>query len=187
MSVLPAVLGPVSITLTSVRVTEYLSLSVAESLQCSPVVLRATRTLSKLLKVSLTSLVISIKWGDEVPTFGPLQGLSDMLLVKHAAEAYVAAVAVCVVLVINNVLKTFFFLKFVLFKIFSYLEIYNERVRDLLRRKSSKTFNLRVREHPKEGPYVEGKKEVSRLHTLAYSPLGGCKNKRYKTQVMVRI
>lgn len=47
----------------------------------------------------------------------------------------------------------------VLFKIFSYLEIYNERVRDLLRRKSSKTFNLRVREHPKEGPYVEGKSE----------------------------
>ncbi|XP_051831855.1 kinesin-like protein KIF16B isoform X1 [Antechinus flavipes] len=37
----------------------------------------------------------------------------------------------------------------------SYLEIYNERVRDLLRRKSSKTYNLRVREHPKEGPYVE--------------------------------
>ncbi|XP_078452248.1 kinesin-like protein KIF16B [Lampetra planeri] len=37
----------------------------------------------------------------------------------------------------------------------SYLEIYNERVRDLLRRKSSKSFNLRVREHPKEGPYVE--------------------------------
>uniref|UniRef100_A0A8C2QNM2 Kinesin family member 16B n=1 Tax=Cricetulus griseus TaxID=10029 RepID=A0A8C2QNM2_CRIGR len=37
----------------------------------------------------------------------------------------------------------------------SYLEIYNERVRDLLRRKSSKMFNLRVREHPKEGPYVE--------------------------------
>ncbi|XP_008994033.1 kinesin-like protein KIF16B isoform X9 [Callithrix jacchus] len=37
----------------------------------------------------------------------------------------------------------------------SYLEIYNEHVRDLLRRKSSKTFNLRVREHPKEGPYVE--------------------------------
>lgn len=47
----------------------------------------------------------------------------------------------------------------VLFKIFSYLEIYNERVRDLLRRKSSKTFNLRVREHPKEGPYVEGKSD----------------------------
>ncbi|XP_023686832.1 kinesin-like protein KIF16B isoform X2 [Paramormyrops kingsleyae] len=37
----------------------------------------------------------------------------------------------------------------------SYLEIYNERVRDLLRKKSSKAYNLRVREHPKEGPYVE--------------------------------
>ncbi|XP_048842785.1 kinesin-like protein KIF16B isoform X2 [Brienomyrus brachyistius] len=37
----------------------------------------------------------------------------------------------------------------------SYLEIYNERVRDLLRRKSTKAYNLRVREHPKEGPYVE--------------------------------
>lgn len=37
----------------------------------------------------------------------------------------------------------------------SYLEIYNERVRDLLRRKSTKNYNLRVREHPKEGPYVE--------------------------------
>ncbi|KAF7216605.1 kinesin-like protein KIF16B isoform X2 [Nothobranchius furzeri] len=37
----------------------------------------------------------------------------------------------------------------------SYLEIYNERVRDLLRRKSSHTYNLRVREHPKDGPYVE--------------------------------
>ncbi|XP_077428296.1 kinesin-like protein KIF16B [Vanacampus margaritifer] len=37
----------------------------------------------------------------------------------------------------------------------SYLEIYNERVRDLLRRKPSETYNLRVREHPKDGPYVE--------------------------------
>uniref|UniRef100_A0A665T6Y4 Kinesin-like protein KIF16B n=1 Tax=Echeneis naucrates TaxID=173247 RepID=A0A665T6Y4_ECHNA len=37
----------------------------------------------------------------------------------------------------------------------SYLEIYNERVRDLLRRKSTQTYNLRVREHPKDGPYVE--------------------------------
>ncbi|KAM9792205.1 LOW QUALITY PROTEIN: kinesin-like protein KIF16B [Neosynchiropus ocellatus] len=37
----------------------------------------------------------------------------------------------------------------------SYLEIYNENVRDLLRRKSSQTYNLRVREHPKDGPYVE--------------------------------
>lgn len=93
----------------SVRVPEYLSLSVAESLQGPPVVLRATGTLDKLSKVSRTSLVISVKWGDEVPTFWPLQGLSDMLLVKHTAEPYVAAVVVRVVLVINNVLKTLFF------------------------------------------------------------------------------
>ena len=42
----------------------------------------------------------------------------------------------------------------------SYLEIYNEKVRDLLRDPAqvSKqgTLNLRVREHPKEGPYVQG-------------------------------
>ncbi|KPP74275.1 hypothetical protein Z043_106575, partial [Scleropages formosus] len=37
----------------------------------------------------------------------------------------------------------------------SYLEIYNERIRDLLRKKSSLNYNLRVREHPKAGPYVE--------------------------------
>lgn len=42
----------------------------------------------------------------------------------------------------------------------SYLEIYNERVRDLLRRKSTQTYNLRVREHPKDGPYVEGEAET---------------------------
>uniref|UniRef100_A0A8C4WZS4 Kinesin family member 16Ba n=1 Tax=Eptatretus burgeri TaxID=7764 RepID=A0A8C4WZS4_EPTBU len=37
----------------------------------------------------------------------------------------------------------------------SFLEIYNEQVRDLLRRNSSRGYHLRVREHPKEGPYVE--------------------------------
>lgn len=35
----------------------------------------------------------------------------------------------------------------------SYLEIYNERVKDLLR-ESAAGHNLRVREHPKSGPYV---------------------------------
>ena len=42
---------------------------------------------------------------------------------------------------------------------FSYLEIYNEHVRDLLRPQKLKKLpqqNLKVREHPKEGPYVEG-------------------------------
>ena len=41
----------------------------------------------------------------------------------------------------------------------SYLEIYNEHVRDLLRPQKLKKLpqqNLKVREHPKEGPYVEG-------------------------------
>lgn len=38
----------------------------------------------------------------------------------------------------------------------SYLEIYNERVGDLLRpAKGREKFNLKVREHPKEGPYVQ--------------------------------
>ncbi len=38
------------------------------------------------------------------------------------------------------------------------MEIYNERVRDLLNHGSSgsKVHSLRVREHPTEGPYVEG-------------------------------
>jgi len=35
----------------------------------------------------------------------------------------------------------------------SYLEIYNERVKDLLKR--DQTHSLKVREHPKQGPYVE--------------------------------
>ena len=47
-----------------------------------------------------------------------------------------------------------------LFPCCSYLEIYNEKVRDLLRDpgQASKqgTLNLRVREHPKDGPYVQG-------------------------------
>lgn len=39
----------------------------------------------------------------------------------------------------------------------SYMEIYNEKVRDLLKQSAnSKTVhNLRVREHPKDGPYVQ--------------------------------
>lgn len=39
----------------------------------------------------------------------------------------------------------------------SFLEIYNERVRDLLSRGAQKKrVSLRVREHPEKGPYVEG-------------------------------
>ena len=38
------------------------------------------------------------------------------------------------------------------------MEIYNEKVRDLLRvpAKGQSQNSLRVREHPKEGPYVQG-------------------------------
>ncbi|XP_006883276.1 PREDICTED: stAR-related lipid transfer protein 9 [Elephantulus edwardii] len=39
----------------------------------------------------------------------------------------------------------------------SFLEIYNERVRDLLKPSDQKkSYNLRVREHPEMGPYVQG-------------------------------
>ncbi|KAL6035819.1 hypothetical protein STEG23_005216, partial [Scotinomys teguina] len=39
----------------------------------------------------------------------------------------------------------------------SFLEIYNERVRDLLKRSNqNKSYGLRVREHPEMGPYVQG-------------------------------
>ena len=39
----------------------------------------------------------------------------------------------------------------------SFMEIYNERVRDLLETsEDSGREGLRVREHPKFGPYVEG-------------------------------
>lgn len=37
----------------------------------------------------------------------------------------------------------------------SFLEIHNERVRDLLRPDQSQPQSLRVREHPKRGPYVQ--------------------------------
>ena len=42
----------------------------------------------------------------------------------------------------------------------SYMEIYNEKVRDLLAVSSTPSkapHNLKIREHPKEGPYVERK------------------------------
>lgn len=37
----------------------------------------------------------------------------------------------------------------------SFLEIHNERVRDLLRPDQTPSHSLKVREHPKRGPYVQ--------------------------------
>lgn len=49
----------------------------------------------------------------------------------------------------------------------SYLEIYNERVKDLLHRDDGNTaHNLRVREHPQHGPYVS---DLSRHLVSEYS------------------
>uniref|UniRef100_A0A8C2TRE3 StAR related lipid transfer domain containing 9 n=1 Tax=Coturnix japonica TaxID=93934 RepID=A0A8C2TRE3_COTJA len=51
----------------------------------------------------------------------------------------------------------FFFFKFHLHLIKLFLEIYNERVRDLLKQSDhKKPYTLRVREHPETGPYVQG-------------------------------
>ena len=49
----------------------------------------------------------------------------------------------------------------------SYMEIYCERVRDLLNPKSN-TGNLRVREHPLLGPYVE---DLSKLAVTSYADI----------------
>jgi len=38
----------------------------------------------------------------------------------------------------------------------SYVEIYNERPRDLLLSSKTDKVPLKVREHPKTGPYVQG-------------------------------
>ncbi|XP_067242688.1 uncharacterized protein kif16bb isoform X1 [Chanodichthys erythropterus] len=51
----------------------------------------------------------------------------------------------------------------------SYFEIYNERVRDLLPSTETQGCELRVREHPKDGPYVEA---LSRHHVQSYTEVG---------------
>ncbi|XP_073691021.1 uncharacterized protein kif16bb [Garra rufa] len=51
----------------------------------------------------------------------------------------------------------------------SYFEIYNERVRDLLPSTEMQGCELRVREHPKDGPYVEA---LSRHHVQSYTEVG---------------
>lgn len=57
------------------------------------------------------------------------------------------------------------------FSVFSYIEIYNEQVRDLLRTTrpaSKKQETLKVREHPKEGPFVQGKSLLLQPSVVLY-------------------
>ena len=54
------------------------------------------------------------------------------------------------------------------FVCYSYLEIYNERVRDLLRDPDDKSEkpSLKIREHPKDGPYVQGNRTYAYFHNI---------------------
>lgn len=66
----------------------------------------------------------------------------------------------------KKVLVAIYICKFpLLFKV-SYMEIYCERVRDLLNPKNK--GNLRVREHPLMGPYVE---DLSKLAVTSYNDI----------------
>ncbi|KAL8611043.1 hypothetical protein ACOMHN_042659 [Nucella lapillus] len=58
----------------------------------------------------------------------------------------------------------------------SYLEIYNEMVRDLLKYSSSgrPSHKLRIREHPKEGPYVQ---DLSHHTVVSYEGIAQLMNK----------
>lgn len=53
----------------------------------------------------------------------------------------------------------------VVFLLYSYMEIYNEKVLDLLTDTASTSpmHSLRVREHPTKGPYVEGRLQWVRV------------------------
>lgn len=91
---------------------------------------------------------------------------------EHAIKCNVSQCCFVSLKNISGVASTFNnpFLKFVLmwgvFLLFfcrcSFLEIYNERVRDLLRGgEQKKRASLRVREHPEKGPYVQGEAAAS--------------------------
>ncbi|RUS86561.1 hypothetical protein EGW08_005700 [Elysia chlorotica] len=59
----------------------------------------------------------------------------------------------------------------------SYLEIYNERVRDLLKQSNNNTkstHNLRVREHPSDGPYVQ---DLSKHTVIDYEAIANLMSK----------
>lgn len=52
--------------------------------------------------------------------------------------------------------------------LFSFLEIYNEKVRDLLAPLGNTKFALKVREHAKDGPYVPGKFILQKISTFQW-------------------
>ena len=61
----------------------------------------------------------------------------------------------------------------------SYMEIYNEKVRDLLNPRSS--GNLRVREHPVLGPYVE---DLSKLLVSSFTDVNNLMDEGNKSRTV---
>lgn len=64
----------------------------------------------------------------------------------------------------------------------SYIEIYNEKVRDLLN--PGNKGNLKVREHPTIGPYVE---DLSRLVVKSFEDIDHLMNEGNKVNKEIRI
>ncbi|KAI7865855.1 hypothetical protein BDF14DRAFT_1729552 [Spinellus fusiger] len=63
----------------------------------------------------------------------------------------------------------------------SYIEIYNEKVRDLLNPKNK--GNLKVREHPSTGPYVE---DLSRLAVTSFNDINHLMDEGNKASLLAR-
>jgi len=63
----------------------------------------------------------------------------------------------------------------------SYLEIYNERVKDLLKKSEDNVQSLKVREHPKTGPFVENLSIHTTLDYLRIKELMDQGNKNRST------
>lgn len=61
----------------------------------------------------------------------------------------------------------------------SFLEIHNEKVKDLLRLDQSQSHSLRVREHPKRGPYVQ---DLSSHLVYDYSDIQVIRKKREREE-----
>ena len=93
---------------------------------------------------------------------------------KHVhVYMYVRGVATCMWSVLRKYgcrcisAHTYMYIYEDMYHVYSFMEIYNEKVRDLLESRSTGKIvhGLRVREHPKDGPYVESKRGM--LNDLA--------------------